>query len=470
MKIVVHGFGMFAVLFKYLIEHAKVTAPEIEWAIILPTPHHKDLMREVLSDENILSLVDHQRRNPPPMRDAQDLASYAGNIYRDIEAEKRHFKHRPGGEQLARAADIYQIYRAFFQRIKPTCLLISQIENFEGKMLVALANECGVQVLTPTCARTFGGLYFSPDAEETLPANRAVTPELMEEARAFLDRFRTQGISASGLPEQLDDTDPVLPDFRKSLSARICGYAHRLITRPDLFELDTLRVGLLNNLPWLRNRIWDLRTKAAEGLCDSHSPDQLPQKFLYYPLQITPESSINTPAPYFVDQMRAIDAIRFAMPSDYLLVVKEHPAAISIRPLAFMRALRSRAGVVVIHYRTDSRMLIRRAACTLSVTGSATLEAFLLGKPTLSLGPNIISEFIGGVCPIDQLAPRLRAVIANPPGDAVILETIAKILSVRYDVIYRPEQPGEPGLRRGNLERFLAAIQDHVRRTARSPA
>ncbi|MEI7605811.1 MAG: hypothetical protein WCJ64_00365 [Rhodospirillaceae bacterium] len=470
MKFILHGFGMFAVVFRHLIEIAREEAPEIEWSVILPTSHHYDLMRQVLDDANILSLTDQQQRDLPPLRDSSELAGYAGNVFRDIEAEKRHFRHRPAGEQLARAAEIYRIYRAFFERILPTHLLISQIENYEGKMLVALAGELGVQILTPTSGRIFGGTYFSPDAEETLPQNRAVTPDLMAEARSLLERFRTTGISASGLPETLDAGDPVLSDFRKGLPARALGYLRRTLSRPELFEIDTLRVGLLNNLPWLRDRIWAVRTWAAEGLYDLRRLEDLPPRFLYYPLQVTPESSINTPAPYFVDQLRAIDAIRFAMPSDHLLVVKEHPAAISIRPLSFMRAVRRRAGVVVAHYRADSRTLIQRAACTLSVTGSATLEAFLLGKPSLALGPNLVSEFLGGVCGIDQLPTRLRQVMAAPPDDETVLRAVAEILSVRYDFIFRPEQPGEPGLRRGNLKRFLAAILDHTRRSPGTPA
>ncbi|MEI7605900.1 MAG: hypothetical protein WCJ64_00815 [Rhodospirillaceae bacterium] len=463
-RILLHGFGMFAVMFRHLIEIARKEAPEIEWSIILPTPHHYDLMHQVLDDTNILSLTDLQQRALPPLLDTSELAGYAGNIFHDIEAEKRHFRHRPAGEQLARAADIYRIYRAFFERIQPTHLLISQIETYEGKMLVALARELGIRTLTPTSGRIFGGTYFSPDAEETLPGNRVVTPELMAEARSLLQRFRTTGISASGLPETLDPCDPVLPDFRKGLPARALGFLRRTLSRPELFEIDTVRVGLLNNMPWLRDRIWAVRTRAAEGLYDLRRLVDLPPRFLYYPLQVTPESSINTPAPYFVDQLRAIDAIRFAMPSDHLLVVKEHPAAISIRPLSFMRAVRRRAGVVVAHYRTDSRTLIQRAACTLSVTGSATIEAFLLGKPSLTLGPNIISEFLGGVCAIDQLPLRIRQSIAAPPDDDAVIMAVAEILSVRYDFIYRPEQPGEPGLRICNLRRFLEAITNYIKR------
>jgi hypothetical protein len=238
------------------------------------------------------------------------------------------------------------------------------------------------------------------------------------------------------------------------------------MARPDLFEVDTLRTGFLNNLPWLRDMWWRRRILAAAREFDVDRLDNLPPRFIYYPLQTTPESSINTPAPYFVDQLRAIDAIRYALPNDHLLVVKEHPVGgIPVRPVSFMRTVRRRAGVVVAHYRMDSRALVERAACTVSVTGTATLEAFLLGKPSVSLGSNIISSYLGGPCPIETLSARLREAIAQPPSDKRVAEALAELLSVRYDCqFWPPGWPGEPVLRRRNIERFLEALLDHIRR------
>lgn len=467
MKIVLHGFGTFAVIFRHVIAAARTVAPEIGWAVVLPTPHYRDLMREVLADDDILSLEDHLSRALEPMRETAELGAYIGNIFADIEAEKRQFKHRPGWKQLARAAEIYRIYKHFLQRVAPTHVLISQVEGFEGKMLASLAKELGLPVLVPIPGRNFGGSYFSAGVSEALPAGRHTSPELFAEARRFLERFRTVGTAPSGLPEQVDASDEQLSDLRKPLMARTLGFVRRSVTRPDLFEIDNLRAGLLNNLPAVRDRWWRLKSAMAERFHDIDDIAELPPRFIYYPLQVSPESSINTPAPYFLDQLRAIDAIRFAMPNDHLLVVKEHPAAISQRPHAFMRALRRRAGVIVIHYRSSSRALIERSACTISVTGTATLEAFLLGQPALSLGPNIISEYLGGVCPLDQLGARIVRAIAQSPDDDSVLQAVAEIFSVRYDFVFRaPGHPDEPVLRRSNIERFLAALLDHIRREA----
>jgi hypothetical protein len=462
MKIVLHGFGTYAVVFRHLVEIARRTVPELEWAVILPTPHHRDVMRAVLRDEDILSLQDHQARRLEPVRDTSHLESYVGSIFTDIETEKRHLKHRPAWQQLARADEIYRIYKAFLQRVQPTHVLISQIEAYEAKMLVGLARELGIRPIVPTYVRIAGGSFFSASAFETLPAHRSASPQLLEEARAFIRQYRAATMPAVRRPDR-NEIDERLDDFHKPLVERTLSFVRRSVARPDLFEIDALRTGVLNNLPTLRDSWWRLRIAATARQYDIDRLEGLPPRFVYYPLQTTPESSINTPAPYFVDQLRAIDAIRFAMPNDHLLVVKEHPGAIPIRALSFMRSLRRRAGVVVAHYRTDSRALIERAACTLSVTGTATLEAFLLGKPSLSLGPNLISEYLGGSCPIERLAERICDSIAHPPTDDAVAQALAEIFSVRHDFFFHsPGLPDEPVLRRRNIERMLAGLLDHL--------
>lgn len=467
MRVLLHGFGTFSLIWRHLIAHAREVAPGIEWAIILQSDHHIDVLRQVLPEERIFCLEHHQARERDLGLDLSCLATYHGNIHADIEAEKVAFKHRAAGTQLARAVETYRLYKRFAQGFAPTHLLISQIEGFEGKMLTGLGQELGLVVMVPVNGRNLGGTFFASDAYETLPAHRAATPELMESARDFVARFRDKPTSAAGRPDDPARDGPVLSTFRPPLAVRTARFIRRAAERPDLFDREHLRTSVLNNLPFFRNRIWALHRWRAARIFDIASPDQLPERFVYYPLQYTPESSINTPAPYFVDQLRVIDALRFAMPHDHLLVVKEHPACITVRPLAFVRALRQRAGVVLTQYRMDSRMLARRASVTVSVSGSATLEAFLFGKPALMLGHAFFTPYLGGACPIPALGERLAAAIAAPPGDEAVATAVAEIMSVTYPfMLSAPGLPDEPVLRPGNIARMLAAIRDHAARVA----
>ncbi len=464
MKIVLHGFGTYPFVFRHLVAAARKTAPQLEWAVILPNPHHRALMREVVDDNDILSLQDHLVRDIQPLRDASELSRYPGRIFANIEAEKYAFKHRPAWEQLARAAEIYRVYKEFLQRIKPTHILIPQIEGYEGRMLPHLADELGIDVMIPVLGRNLGGTFFSPDAEESLPRFASASPASVEAARKFVARFRSEGVPATG-PARTSADDEILGSSGRSLPARTIEFVRRSVARPDLFEVEHLRTSILNNLPWFRDTMWRLNRKRGEREFDVAQLEDLPKHFIYYPLQVTPESSINTPAPYFVDQLRAIDAIRFAMPNDHLLLVKEHPSAILTRPPSFVQSLRKRAGVAVAHYRTDSRTLIERAALTVSITGTATLEAFLLGRPALTLGPSFVARYLGGICGLDELRSRIRQAADQLPSDNAVVQAVAEVFSVSYDFALRPPGlPGEPGLRRGNIERMLAAILDHAAR------
>lgn len=467
MHVLLHGFGIYALLWRHLIAHAREAAPEIEWSIVLQSDHHLDQMREVLPEDRIFCLEHHQVKDSALTLDLSCLGHYHGNIHADIEAEKLAFKHRPARWQLARAVETYRLYKAFAQRTRPTHLLISQIEGFEGKMLTGLGHELGLEVMVPTNGRNLGGTFFSPDAYETLPAHRAATPALLEKARAFVAAFRERPTSAAGGLATPAEHDPTLPLLRPPLPVRTARFVRRAVSRPDLFEREHLRTSFLNTVTPVRDAWFAWNRWRAKDLFDVATPETLPERFVYYPLQMTPESSINTPAPYFVDQFRVIDALRFALPHDHLLVVKEHPSSILVRPPSFMRRLRRRAGVVVAEVRMDSRMLARRAAVTVSVTGSATLEAFLFGRPSLTLGPSLISTYLGGPATIDTLSARLRTAIAAPPSEAEVVRAVAEIMSVSYDFTFgAPGVPGEPVLRRGNIARFLSAIEDHARRAA----
>lgn len=467
MRILLHGFGTFSLIWRHLIAHAQQVAPAIEWAIILQTDHHLETIRQVLPDERILCLEHHQAHERDLRLDLSCLGAYRGNIHADIEAEKVAFKHRPAGTQLARAVETYRLYKSFAQRFAPTHLLISQIEGFEGKMLTGLGQELGLVVMVPVNGRNLGGTFFASDACETLPDHRAATPELLARARDFVARFRDRPTSAAGRPDDPAADGPILGTFRPPLAVRTRRFVERAARRPDLFDREHLRTSVLNNLPFLRDRMWALHRWRAARIFDIASPDQLPERFVYYPLQYTPESSINTPAPYYVDQLRVIDALRFSMPHDHLLVVKEHPACIVVRPLSFVRALQQRAGVVLTHYRMDSRMLARRASVTVSVSGSATLEAFLFGKPAVMLGHSFITPYLGGAAPISALRERLAAAIATPPGDEAVATAVAEIMSVTYPfVVSAPGLRDEPVLRPGNIARMLDAIRDHAVRVA----
>ncbi|MEI6333197.1 MAG: hypothetical protein WCS87_01440 [Methylococcaceae bacterium] len=461
MRVILHGFGSFPIVFWHMIQYAKQIQAPIEWAIILTSDHHQALFTELLGADRVI-VLDHAGSKPLA---GEEGWVYPGALYRDIEAEKRTFKYARAAIQRDRALGMYRQVKRFMHYFSPSHALVSQVEGFDGKVFIAAAREHGAEVVVPNPCRNLGGLFFSPDDLETLPwYASADIPAHRLAADEFIRSFRESPKPARWKSASSDDDR--LDSFAKPFSDRATAALKRWLFTPKGFQWDYLRASVLNNLPVVRDAIWEMRRRMNEHYCDVRSLDDLPQKFIFYPLQYSPESSINTPAPYFLEQFRAIDAIRFAMPSDCLLVVKEHPACILLRDGSFARRLQRTAGVVVAHYGLPSIELVKRAGLTISVTGTATFEALLLGRRAITLGNSLASGFLGGVCPLDDLTERIATEFGMEiPYDDVV-SSVSRLLSVRHEISFgSPGESGEPILRRQNIECMTLAFIEHCRKS-----
>jgi hypothetical protein len=423
-------------------------------------------MAELLPRADILDVFQTLPRVPVG-GDLASLSGYRGSLAEDLAAQKRARRKRSGQWRLKRGIDIYKLYKTFLAERGATHLLTSNIETPDAKIAIAAAQELGLGVMSPVALRNLTGTYFSPDSYETPPAYAATNPAARAHALEFVRRFRDDPIPARPpLRSEPSPDDPtLLPRHLPTLSKRIRGFIAHAIERPDLFDHDMIRVSVLNNFALLRKAMRGMRERRNASQFDVANVGELPPRFIFYPLQYTPESSINTPAPYFVDQFRVADAIRYAMPSDCVLVVKEHPYCLEVRPIDFMRRLRDLPGVVVAKASISSINLIKRAALTATVTGTAAFEAFLLGRPSLSLGPGLPAWALSRSTTIGNLRSEILQAIANPPSDEFVIDQVAKLINVSYPFYFgTAHSPGEPMLRRDNIAGFFAALTDHLRR------
>ena len=451
---------------RHLIDLANEAKLPLRWCAILTTPYYRPIMGEVLSTSEILDVFRTLPRVPLG-GDPACVSHYPGSLVEDLAAQKRSRRKRNGQWLLNRGIDYYRLYKNFLIEQGATHILMSSIETPDAKIAVAIANELGLGVMAPMGLRNMTGTYFSTDCYETPPDHAVATSESRAHAIAFIDAFRNNPTPAYALPMKLASNaeDATLPAYLPPLWQRIKRLTAMVIERPDIFDFDQLRVSVMANAPLLHEIVRGTREQRNATQFDIAEIEALPQRFIYYPLQYSPEASINTPAPYFVDQTRAVDALRFAMPSDHLLVVKEHPACVEMRPPNFMRRLRCLPGVVVIKASVPSLELIRRAALTVTVTGTAAFEAFLLGRPALALGRGLSAWAIGRTATLANLRIQILGAINKPMSSDFVIDQIARLMSIRYPFFFDPPHLlGEPMLRVRNMKGFLSALVDHLER------
>jgi hypothetical protein len=337
----------------------------------------------------------------------------------------------------------------------------------EGMILGGLSKELKIPLAVPHHTRHLGQSFFNSHRQELLPKRKIVKDIDIKNATKFLINFKNGNTSA--YYSELSKTNNLhyIPYKKNTKIKRLFDGIKRFYLESRSRELSTLRISLLNNwFPIWRDIYRGTRVLINRSLFNCALIENLPQKFIFYPIQYSPESSINIPSPYFIDQLRVIDAIRMSMPSDHLLVVKEHPSCITVRPRKFMKTLLNKAGVVVAKVDMDTQSIINKSKLVISVTGTAALEAFLQKKPSIVLGPTFFSDYIGGVCKLSDLQQRIIESQKKTINKKEIIKFLSEVYSVSSNFISRT--PGD--IRNNfmmtyeNLDGFWDAFIEHTKR------
>ncbi len=265
---------------------------------------------------------------------------------------------------------------------------------------------------------------------------RDVRP-FLPEAKKYLKQFRTtpEKPEYQLVYEQIEQK-------KKSFLA-LPGQVSRVL----LAALKVIRPHRECNEPtdWSR-RTWLLRVNLKSLRLLLRSPfraaGEIPdQPFVYFPLHLDPEESTMVYSPHQTNQLAVIESLSKCLPLGTDLVVKEHPGMIGRRPVGFYKALSKIPKVILVSAHERPFDLIRRAALTCVITGTAGWEAMMLKKPVLVLGEYFpylhVGQGIEHCLDLSQLSSAISKAIARLPASEECLELfIASILYHSFDFPY----------------------------------
>lgn len=114
----------------------------------------------------------------------------------------------------------------------------------------------------------------------------------------------------------------------------------------------------------------------------------LGKKYVYFPLHLQPEMTVDTIGGIYRDQLLAVEQVRRLIPNDWYIYVKENPKQLpnNTRGKYFFRRLKSIANVVFVDRHVNTYELLRNSQFVATVTGTVGWEAISGGKPVLTFG------------------------------------------------------------------------------------
>ncbi|MEK7551812.1 MAG: hypothetical protein AAB534_00130 [Patescibacteria group bacterium] len=168
-------------------------------------------------------------------------------------------------------------------------------------------------------------------------------------------------------------------------------------------------------------------------------------KFVYFPLQVQPETVIDVTAPYFSNQIETARLIAMSLPGDYTLVVKEHPAMIGVRTPSYLEKVARTVNVKLVDYRIPTNEIMKSADLIISPGGTTIFEAAILKKPAIQLGELGSTLKLPNVTRHTDLTTLDKIIIKKLQEnlDTELYETkLLNYVSAAYDTGYEVDFPG----------------------------
>lgn len=108
--------------------------------------------------------------------------------------------------------------------------------------------------------------------------------------------------------------------------------------------------------------------------------------YVYFPLQVQPEATIDIFSPRFNNQIETARQIAMSLPNDYILVVKDHPSMRRKRPSSYLRKISKLPNVILVGSNISTKSILMRARMVIATGGTTIYQAALLSKPVIQLG------------------------------------------------------------------------------------
>ncbi len=132
---------------------------------------------------------------------------------------------------------------------------------------------------------------------------------------------------------------------------------------------------------WIKTRMYRRKLYKSKDFFEDPVEGEA---YVYMPLHLIPESTTFSMAPFWINELTAIELVSKSLPAGWRLYVKEHQAMLGERGEDFYNKVKKIPNVRLVrfNYYNDPKPWMEKAKAVVTITGTAAYEAALLGKPS----------------------------------------------------------------------------------------
>jgi len=338
-----------------------------------------------------------------------------------------YLRYLPPNKALGYATHIGKRLAEIFCELKPNVVMASN-DRLHSAMALAVAKIYNI----PFVALAFTAIpnnrtWFinSLTPESLIPLKGEYHEDIRAVALAVFYRFKNSSIKVQAYQAPFE-----MFEYANQLIAQAKNAIKRTLWSPQLgideYSAPSLIVRCQDILRRLVNRL---------VLPERHMLRAPPsEQYAYYPFHMSPESMVDTWAPYYQDQIAFIRQLAMSIPVDLALVVKLHFSDPDNYNRKELMGLMKIPRVHVVHPTASGSLFLKSASLVVGITGTSNIESALHGKPTLIFGDSPYVHFPRSERAMrpDQIHSQIISMLNKlPPTDEEIINALAVYMN-RY--------------------------------------
>lgn len=350
----------------------------------------------------------------------------------------------------------YKCMLKIFQEFDPELIILPNFVSLPHIMFSLYAKRKGVKTIAVLDTKIRGHYIFSRsykndeglfyeridklNSGEVETQNRERAKDYIRE---FREKFKQQSYFENYIPRQ--EKKSVWKKIRHELSpykSIALWYLKSNSSRKNLVESTGITIDYRPPRIILRDHYCRKRYLKFMNNFDYYPLGKL-EKFVYFPLQVQPEMSLDVTAPFFSNQIETARLLAMSLPGDYTLAVKEHPVMIGLRPPSYIEKIARTANVKLIDYRIPNEQILKKADLIISPNSTSLAEAAFYNKPAIQLGdlgttlklPNVFKE-TDMTAMTDKISELLKINLNTPEYERRLENFIAAVYDIGFDIDY----------------------------------
>jgi len=289
-------------------------------------------------------------------------------------------------------------FEAFFARHHVQGLLM-EVASFHAKAACVVAKSKGIKVRIPHPSRVEDSYFFSH--------NEFIEyPRLDENYHRNIEKIHAD--PEKNQPKSAESYQLAVTEISGYLEYRSLVVTIKSILRQILVHIYQKAKGLKKYSPYyLRDRVravwlyhWGIKQADKQQYLQVEQYTQ--QKYIFYPLQLEPESATLVMSPEFDHQLYLVHLLASNLPAGWELVIKEHPLALGTRPVGFMESLIAYPNVQFASPFDSAKKWFLNSQAVAIITGTVGFEAAFDGIPVISFGKHNFITMLDYVFEVDS--------------------------------------------------------------------